>query len=385
LATHKIQYQTGLRIPKEQGELRIARKGSFLLCIEGGSAGKKVAMLSQDACFVNKLCCFSSEKNNNFKYYFAQTHNFKDKFELSMTGLIGGVSTSLLKQFSIPTPSKDEQTAIVTFLDCETVKLDALVTEQQRLIALLSEKRQAVISHAVTQGLNADVPMKPSGIGWLGDVPAHWEVSAIKRYAEKITDGAHVSPETENGVFHFVSTKDVGTDSIDFENCLRTSEQSYESMVKTGCRPVLGDVLFSKDGTIGRTVVIREDREFAVASSLIIIRPTATILDSEFLHYLCQSQGFANQVDCFVKGAGLPRLSIQNLTKVVGCFPPVSEQKEIAQYLASELAKFDTLTTEAQRGIDLMQERRTALISAAVTGQIDVRDAVPAEFKKAVA
>lgn len=215
--------------------------------------------------------------------------------------------------------------------------------------------------------------MKPSGIEWLDDIPAHWEVSAIKRFADKITDGAHISPETENGIYHFVSTKDVGDDSIDFENCLRTSEASFEYMVKTGCRPLVGDVLFSKDGTIGRTVVVRDDRDFVVASSLIIIRPTKSALDSNFLNCLCQSSVVSSQVESFVKGAGLPRLSIQNLLRVIGCFPPLAEQKAIATFLGQELSKFDTLTAEAQRAIDLLQERRTALISAAVTGQIDVR------------
>ena len=285
------------------------------------------------------------------------------------------INWDILKPIGVGVPPIAEQKAILMFLDRETAKIDALVAEQRRLMELLKEKRQAVISHAVTQGLNPHAPMKLSGIEWLGDVPEHWEVSAIKRYADKITDGAHVSPETENGVFHFVSTKDVGVDSIDFENCLRTSEQSFDYLVKTGCRPLLGDVLFSKDGTIGRTVVVREDRDFVVASSLIIIRPTASILDSNFLNCLCQSQSITNQVECFVKGAGLPRLSIQNLTKVIGCFPPLDEQKTIAAFLDSELAKFDTLTAEAQRAIDLLQERRTALISAAVTGQIDVRKA----------
>lgn len=273
----------------------------------------------------------------------------------------------------VTTPPLPEQTQIAAFLDRETAKIDGLVAEQRRLMELLKEKRKAVISHAVTQGLNPHAPMKPSGIEWLGDVPVHWEVSAIKRYADRITDGAHVSPETENGVFHFVSTKDVGADSIDFESCLRTSEKSFEYLVNTGCRPLMGDVLFSKDGTIGRTVVVREDRDFVVASSLIIIRPTIEILDSDFLNWLCQSLNIANQVECFVKGAGLPRLSIQNLTKVVGCFPPLAEQKTIAVFLDTEAAKFNTLTAEAQRAIDLLQERRTALISAAVTGQIDVR------------
>jgi type I restriction enzyme S subunit len=278
-----------------------------------------------------------------------------------------------LGAFIVPAPPALEQTQIAAFLDRETAKIDALVAEQRRLMELLKEKRQAVISHAVTKGLNPNAPMKRSGIDWLGDVPEHWEVTAVKRFTDTVTDGAHISPDTENGVFHFVSTKDVYDDSIDFENALLTSKTSFDYMVRSGCRPQVGDVLFSKDGTIGRTVVVQEDREFVVASSLIIIRPTKSTLDSDFLNCLCQSRVVASQVESLVKGAGLPRLSIQNLVKVFGCFPPLDEQIAVATFLKVELANFGALAAEAQRAIDLLQERRTALISAAVTGQIDVR------------
>ena len=350
-----------------------------LLISEGGDVGRSCLWEAElEECYFQNSVNRVRARNgysNRYLYYWMST--IKDKGYIDVLcnkSTIAHFTAEKVSAVPTPLPPAQEQTQIAAFLGRETAKIDGLVAEQRRLMVLLKEKRQAVISHAVTRGLNPDATMKPSGIEWLGDVPAHWDVSAIKRYAVKITDGAHVSPETENGVFDFISTKDVGTDSIDFENCLRTSKLSYESMVKTGCRPLVGDVLFSKDGTIGRTVVILEDRDFVVASSLIIIRPTANILDSKFLNCLCQSQGIANQVECFVKGAGLPRLSIQNLTKVVGCFPPLSEQKAIAAFLATESSKFDTLTTEAQRAIDLLQERRTALISAVVTGQIDVRD-----------
>ena len=215
--------------------------------------------------------------------------------------------------------------------------------------------------------------MKDSGIAWLGEVPAHWEIVAIKRMTLVITDGAHISPETEGGVYDFVSTKDISDSGIDFEGCLKTSPASYEYLVRTGCQPICGDILFSKDGTIGRTVVISEHHDFVVASSLIIIRPDRKILDSSFLSYLSQSFVVISQVEGFVKGAGLPRLSIQNLLKVIGVFPPIEEQKNIVTFLDSETTKLDALTTEAQRAINLLKERRSALISAAVTGKIDVR------------
>ena len=296
---------------------------------------------------------------------------------------VESIETAYLAETLIALPPHTEQCTIAAFLDRETAKIDALVEEQQRLIALLKEKRQAVISHAVTKGLDPNAPMKDSGVEWLGEVPAHWEVCAIKRMCNTITDGAHISPETENGVFCFVSTKDLIGQQIDLEGCLRTSEASYEYLVRTGCKPEIGDVLFSKDGTIGRTVVVRANRNFVVASSLIIIRPNQEILNPDYFHQLCQSACVAEQVNAFVKGAGLPRLSIQNLVRVLGVFPPAEEQADIAAYLNRETGKIDTLIAEAEFATTLLQERRSALISAAVTGKIDVRGLAPSQAEAA--
>ena len=284
------------------------------------------------------------------------------------------LNQELISSVRFSAPARAEQTQIARFLDHETARIDALIEEQQRLIELLKEKRQAVISHAVTKGLDPTVPMKDSGVEWLGEVPVHWEVTQVKRRCDLITDGAHISPETENGVYCFVSTKDVSDEGIDFEGCLRTSAASYEYLLKTGCQPAAGDVLFSKDGTIGRTIVVSENSpEFVVASSLIIIRPDKEELLSSYLDFLCQSWVVSQQVEGFVKGAGLPRLSIQNLTKVVGVFPPLEEQVLIAEFLQLRCAAASQLTGEAWRTMELLKERRSALISAAVTGKIDVR------------
>lgn len=289
------------------------------------------------------------------------------------------LNQELMKSARIVLPPLREQEQLADFLEIETAKIDALVAEQEQLITLLKEKRQAVISHAVTKGLDPSVPMKDSGVEWLGEVPSHWEVTHLKRRCALVTDGAHISPETEGGVHLFVSTKDISDDGIDFDGALRTSPASYEYMVKTGCQPASGDVLFSKDGTIGRTVVVNGATEFVIASSLIIIRPIPDQLNSDFLNALCQSWVVSQQVDGFVKGAGLPRLSIQNLLKVVGVFPPIDEQVQIANYLSDLDMRSRTLALEAERTVALLKERRSALISAAVTGQIDVRGLVTAK------
>jgi type I restriction enzyme S subunit len=358
--------------------------GDLLVTKSSGSAlhiGKTTLVTPEVAALV---CCYSnfmqrlrlkSGFDSRLAWYLMNNEIARTQFDLlsnSTTGL-ANLNGTILGELVTPIPSVDEQAAIVEFLDRETAKIDALVAEQEQLITLLKEKRQAVISHAVTKGLDPSVPMKDSGVEWLGEVPAHWEVTHLKRRCSLITDGAHISPETEGGVHLFVSTKDISDDGIDFDGALRTSPASYEYMVKTGCQPTSGDVLFSKDGTIGRTVVVNGATEFVVASSLIVIRPIPDQLNSDFLNALCQSWVVSQQVDGFVKGAGLPRLSIQNLLKVIGVFPPIDEQVQIASYLSDLDLRSRTLALEAERTVTLLKERRSALISAAVTGQIDVR------------
>lgn len=276
-------------------------------------------------------------------------------------------------KFSVP-KAELERKQITEFLDHETATIDNLIEKQQQLIELLKEKRQAVISHAVTKGLNPDVPMKDSGVEWLGDVPAHWDICLLKFKFSAITDGAHISPDTNEGEHYFVSIKDIKKGIIDFNNSLLTSSASYKYLVKTGCKPFSGDILFSKDGTIGQTAIVPDDVDFVVASSLIIIRADKEKTLPAFIDLLLQSSLVKEQVESFVKGAALRRLSIQNLEKVFGIFPTLSEQQIISDYIYAQLNRLDVLESKAVVQIQLLEERRTALISAAVTGKIDVRD-----------
>ncbi|MFC0490278.1 restriction endonuclease subunit S [Sinomonas atrocyanea] len=183
----------------------------------------------------------------------------------------------------------------------------------------------------------------------------------------EITDGAHISPETSGGVFDFVSTRDLSPGGIDFEGSLKTSPETYEYMVRAGCQPLDGDVLFSKDGTVGRTVVVRGNHPFVVASSLIIIRPNQDKLTSRFLDYLCQSHGVQEQVRSFVKGAGLPRLSIASLRRIDGVFPPLPEQQRIADFLDRETGEIDAFIADQEELVAVLQERREAVVTHAVT------------------
>lgn len=323
----------------------------------------------------------NNRQSCRFYAYLFDSKELRTQIRHAVKGVkVFSITQAILRGTDIWLPSLAEREKIANFLDHETAKIDTLIAKQQELIKLLKEKRQAVISHAVTKGINPNAPLRDSGVEWLGDVPAHWEVCLIKFKCREITDGAHVSPTTEGGQHYFISITDVKKGVINFENALLTTTQSYEYLVKTGCKPFAGDILFSKDGTIGQTAITPGGIDFVVASSLIIIRPNLKKVTPQYLDFLLRSDVVGEQVESFVKGAALRRLSIQNLLKVGGAFPPIQEQAKITDYLSLALSHYDELESKANSMIQFQNERRTALISAAVTGKIDVRDWQPAQL-----
>lgn len=275
---------------------------------------------------------------------------------------------------TILTPPLPEQTAIAEFLDRETAKIDALVAEQRRLMDLLKEKRQAVISHAVTKGLNPNAPMKPSGIEWLGDVPAGWATGQLRYLTELIVDGTHHSPQSlPNGDYLYITAKNIKEHGFDLTEITYVTEFQHREIF-TRCPVRKGDVLYIKDGaTAGVAMVNPLVEEFSLLSSVALIRTMQSKLIPEFIAYQLNASQFKNPALNGLVGGAMTRFTLELISRFVVSVPPIEEQRTIVARLDLETTKFDTLTAEAQRAIDLLQERRTALISAAVTGQIDVR------------
>ncbi|MCX7028392.1 MAG: restriction endonuclease subunit S [Spirochaetes bacterium] len=212
---------------------------------------------------------------------------------------------------------------------------------------------------------------KPSGVEWLGEVPEHWEIERLKRISKRLTDGSHISPDLSGSEFPFVSTVDIKNGKINFEDCIKTSTECYEYLVQNGCQPFKNDVLFSKDGTIGRTAVIDSSTDFVVASSLVIISPKVFAIVPKYLDYWLNNSMLQQEVSLQVSGAALKRISVEKIGRFSVAFPPLFEQQLIVAYLDCETAKIDSLITKKQRLLSLLSERRTALISRAVTKGLD--------------
>ncbi|MFG1824253.1 restriction endonuclease subunit S [Microbispora bryophytorum] len=204
-------------------------------------------------------------------------------------------------------------------------------------------------------------------IQWYPALPTGWQHGRVKSVAHRVTDGAHISPDTEGGVYDFVSTRDVKQGQIDFAGSLKTTPETYKYMVKTGCQPFPGDVLFSKDGTVGETAIVRVRKEFVVASSLVIVSPRQEVMNSDFLAYVFASKISKDQAASLMRGAGLPRLSVGNLARVEVPIPPLAEQQSIVGFLDHETAQIDALVAKQEEFIEFLRERRRAAIEVAVS------------------
>ena len=243
---------------------------------------------------------------------------------------------------------------------------------------MLKEKRQAVISRAVTKGLNPTVPMKDSGVVWLGDVPAHWTVSSIKHIvATPVTDGPHETPNFPDEGIPFVSAEAVSSGVLDFEKKRGYISVEDHQRYSLKYRPRRGDIYMIKSGaTTGVTAIVETDDDFNIWSPLAVIRCDESS-DPYFVLNFMRSKNFLEAVTLnwsFGTQQNIGMGVIENLAIPV---PPREEQLNIAATLGSVTSRIDALTQEAEEAMSLLQERRSALISAAVTGKIDVRSLVP--------
>jgi type I restriction enzyme S subunit len=323
----------------------------------------------------------ASQITSNYLHYLFISPDFRSIGESHMYGAGGQkrVPDAYVRNFATGIPPLPEQTAIAEFLDRETGKIDGLVAEQRRLMELLKEKRQAVISHAVTKGLSPEAPMKSSGIEWLGDVPVGWMVATVRRVVARVEQGWSpncLGDPAEANEWGVVKSGCVNRGTFD-ERENKALPDSLEPIPEYEIQ--VGDVLTSRASgspeLVGSTAYVSVTRSKLMLSDKIFRIQMTPKMDGKYYVALFNSRIMRFQIERAISGAdGLANNLPQSAMKAFFCpVPPPDEQKAIVEFLEGELAKFDTLTAEAQRTIDLLQERRTALISAAVTGQIDVR------------
>ena len=378
LDTNLVNYKNGMYIPKLNSSFKIAPKNSILLCIEGGSAGRKISFTNKDVCFVNKLCCFVAKPDfsKKFLYYYCQNPSFISEFKLNLIGLIGGVSINSIKNFKIPLPPLNEQKKIAEFLDKKCEIIDKRLGNLERKIKSLKEYKKSLISECVTKGLNPkNMEFKDSGIPWIGQIPKHWKISKIKyecflkgrigwqglTTAEYIEEGAYL-----------VTGVDFLNGNIDWQNCVRVSEwrfnQAPEIQIKNN------DLLITKDGTVGKIALTKDTpKQATLNSGVMLIRPKNKNYYEKFLFYILSSDQFWLWFSYINSGnTTIIHLYQNSFDNFSFTLPPLNEQKEIAEFLDKKCEKIDRLNENYTKQITALKEYKKSLIYECVTGKKEI-------------
>lgn len=286
------------------------------------------------------------------------------------------IAPSALARIELWLPPNDEQVAIATFLDRETMRIDELVVKKERLIDLLQEKRAALITHAVTKGLDPNVPMKDSGVEWLGKIPANWEGNRLKHLIRvPLKYGANEAAESRDMTWpRFVRITDI-TESGDLR------EDTFCSLPPDVASAYIlddGDVLFARSGaTVGKSFLYRLSwGQCCYAGYLIRARIDRSKMTDDFFRYFSSSRAYWDQIFSSLIQATIQNMSAEKYANLWLRVPPLGEQRGIVSFLDRETARIDALVAKVNEAIERLKEYRIALISAAVTGKIDVREEV---------
>src|SRR5271166_1109371 len=369
---------------EENSALKLYDPGAVVIAMYGATIGKLGVLRFTTA--VNQACCVFQKSERIFpRFLFYWLLGLRSRIiSLAYGGGQPNISQEILRGLRLACPAPSEQTAITAFLDRETAKVDALVEEQQRLIALLKEKRQAVICQAVTKGLDPDAPMKDSGVEWLGEVPAHWDVVPLMHLPQPgrpIMYGIVLpGPDVPDGI-PIVKGGDVKSHRLRLELLNRTTPEIEAPYARARLKP--GDIVYSIRGTIGDAELVPDELLDAnITQDAARIAPLSTV-NNRWLLYAVKSKPVFVQLEQRSLGAAVRGINIFELKRARLPVPPPQEQLSIATHLDDEARAIDRLCDEAESAIALLQERRSALISAAVTGKIDVRGVAPAAMEAA--
>ena len=365
-------------LSEETAKPYLLADGDILFARSGATVGKTFLYKSRwgRAAYAGYLIRARPDKckiRADFVSYFTQSQTYNDWLLGNLIqATIQNVSAERYASLGIAVPSGGEQRIIARFLDRETAKIDALVAKKERLIELLQEKRSVLITRAVTKGLDPDVPMKETGVEWLGEIPAHWEVVALRRRWE-IIDCKHVTvPFVDQGI-PLASVRETQSFELNLSNARHTTLEWYAMLVEGKRGPRRGDLVYCRNVSVGSATFVNTDERFAMGQDVCTIRSAWE--NQRWLNYYLCSNTMSNQLATILVGSTFDRINVSEIRELLTPVPPRQQQDNITAFLDCESAKIDVLVTKVREAIDRLKELRTALISAAVTGKIDVREA----------
>lgn len=371
-----IDFDNGLFIKNSDKSFRRAPKNSTLLCIEGGNAGKKIAFNDRTVCFVNKLCCFHSKtENNKFLYYFLMSPSFTEEFKSRITGLIGGVSVSALRNIHIRLPALDEQEKIANFLDEKCTEIDKLSEDIQKQIDILNDYKKSVITRAVTKGLDMNVEMKDSQVDWVKNIPKTWKVTKLK-YLFDFGKGLNITkadlvPEGLPVVSYGQIHSKLNDKTSLSEELLRFVDNRYQVRYPQ-CRIKQGNFVFadtSEDYEGCGNCVYKRDNSKVFAGYHSIILKAKQNSDNRYLAYLFTTDLWRKQIRTAVSGVKVFSITQNILSRASVILPPEKEKLIIADYLDSVCSDIEYSISAKYSQLENLTIYKKSIIYEYVTGK----------------
>jgi type I restriction enzyme S subunit len=362
--------------PTEKEKLRLA--DGDLLVSEGGDVGRAAIWRHADIdCYiqnaVNRIRGRSGAHEKFLYYWFSVIKSSGLIDVICNKSTIAHYTAEKVEATEFVCPPYGEQKLIVSYLDRETARIDNLIAEKQNFINLLKEKRQALISHVVTKGLDPNVKMKDSGVEWIVEVPERWTKTRLKFHVAKIIDTEHRTiPFIDDSDYLVVRTSDIREGELLQDQCRRTDSDSFQEWTRRGV-PLSGDLILTREAPVGEACIVPEGINVCLGQRTVLIRATNNLL-AEYLLLVIYSSLTKGFIDNASMGSTVKHLNMADIPNTPLLLPNIEEQYAIVDYAKGELTKVNDLRNETLASIELLREHRTALISAAVTGKIDVRN-----------
>lgn len=320
------------------------------------------------------IASFSSEKNPCINFLKYSSCMIEDN---ALENIYGAklLNRERIENAIIVFPPIKTQERIAEYLDKRCSRIDECIKKLQAQLQLVSSYRQSLITRAVTKGLDPNVEMKDSGVEELGEIPSHWHVARLGMVC-KLRDGTHFSPKIISEGYPYITAEDIHGEGIDYKNTKKISIEDYQRLVQENCRPHRGDVLLVKDGaTTGRTGLMIDDAECVTLSSVAMLTPNTTVINSRYLRYVLDSMSVQHQIQRTMMGAAMPRTTLSRLSRYWITIPSLKDQRQITEFISKNIAVIDNAKSNIIRTVQKLTEYRSSLISATVTGQLAIEEA----------
>lgn len=374
VGTDVINYDNGMYIKENDLTFKRAYKDDILMCIEGGSAGRKISYLNQEVCYINKLARFNVFNcNSKFFYYYLKSPSFKEEFKLNLSGLIGGVSIGKLKGFSIALPDTSTQQKIVDLLDEKCNEIDLIITNTKYTIDEYKKIKQSLIKESVTIGLNKNIKMKESNVEWIGKTPEHWKMCNPYRYSRIIRGNSAFTKDDLKAEGDFVGLqygKTYKTNEIDNDFNFYVESKFYkeDQVIIKGSTIFITTSETMED--LGHSTFYNRDDIGLLGGEQISILPNSETFDNKYFYYA--STCFKYEMNKFATGLKVFRTKANDLKKINMMIPPLVEQKEIVSYLDEKCNEIDNLIDKKHEILKELETYKQSLIFEYVTGKKDV-------------